>query len=154
MPRPRNKGKNRAAANRGAKKAATNDNQTTSTHADSFPLQCLTLLEDEITRCGQLATEGDPKANRCKVHHGQYRIMCKKYKDASKVVDDIKDSAQLPTKKQMGQYTDWNAALGKARWVRTYLEAIRIERAGWHIHHRRFFLQGECEWPCEGIVLT
>jgi hypothetical protein len=157
MPRPRNKGKGKAATKPkagGNTNETTNDNHSAFTYADISPLQCLTLEEDGITWCGQPATEGYPKADRCKVHHGQYCILYKKYKDASKVVDDAKNSPELPTKDQIGRYTDWHAALAKARRVRTYLEAIRIESAGWYIHHRRFLLKGECGWLCVVIVLT
>ncbi|KAG8220649.1 hypothetical protein J3R82DRAFT_2917 [Butyriboletus roseoflavus] len=110
-------------------------------HADTYPVQCLTLEGDDITRCGQIATEGHPNPERCKVHHGQYYVLYNKYKDASKVVDDIKGGAELPTKEQIGRYTDWHAALEKARWVRTYLEAIRVEKTGRDIHLKRFFLK-------------
>ncbi|KAG8216306.1 hypothetical protein J3R82DRAFT_6372 [Butyriboletus roseoflavus] len=142
MPGPGNKRKSKASTNaraRGDTKQTESDIQATSTHADS--LQCLTLEEDEITRCGQLATEGHPKPERCKVHHGQYRVLYKKYKDASKVVDDVKAGSELPAKEQISRYTDWHVALKKSRWVRKYLEAIRVEKAGRHIHQRRFFLK-------------
>lgn len=148
MPGPGNRRKAKAITNekaRGKTKDTANDAQATSTHAGTYSLQCLTLEEDEITRCGQLATEGYPRPERCKVHHGQYRVLYKKYKDASKVVDDVKGGAELPTKEQIGRYTDWHAALEKSRWVRTYLEAIRVEKAGRTIHQKRFFLKGEFE---------
>jgi hypothetical protein len=112
---------------------------------DNTPLiLCLTLDEDEVTRCGRPATEGYPGPERCKVHHGQYCIMYKRYKDASKLVDEIKNGAELPTIHEIGRYTDYHAALDKARWVRKYLEAIRVEWAGRDLHARRFFLKGEC----------
>ncbi|KAG8216313.1 hypothetical protein J3R82DRAFT_6380 [Butyriboletus roseoflavus] len=142
MPGPGNKRKSKASTNakaRGGTKESASE--ATSTHADTYSLPCLTLEEDEITRCGQLATEGYPKPERCKVHHGQYRILYKKYKEASKVVDDVKGGADLPVKEQIGRYTDWHAALEKSRWVRKYLEAIRVEKAGRHIHQKRFFLK-------------
>ncbi|KAF8551152.1 hypothetical protein OG21DRAFT_1513119 [Imleria badia] len=140
MPGPGNKRKTNATSNAKAS-GSVPEAAATSTRADPFPLQCLTIEEDEITRCGQLATEGYPKPDRCKMHHGQYRTLYKKYKDASKVVDDVKDGAELPTKGQIGRYTDWHAALEKARWVRKYLEAIRVEKAGREIHQKRFFLK-------------
>lgn len=148
MPGRGKKHKNKTTANAKAKGNAKDTQNAvqsvaTPTPADTSPHQCLTLVEDEITRCGQLATEGHPKPDRCKVHHGQYRTMYKKYKDASKIVDDIKDGGELPAKEQIGQYTDWHAALEKARWVRKYLEAIRVEKAGREIHQKRFFLKGE-----------
>ncbi|KAI9455505.1 hypothetical protein HD554DRAFT_2324338 [Boletus coccyginus] len=112
-----------------------NDAQATSSQ------QCLSLMEDEITRCGQLATEGHPKPERCKVHHKQYRTLCRKYKEASEAVDNVKGDSQLPTQEQIGRYKSWHAALEKARWVRKYLEAIRVETAGREIHQKRFFLK-------------
>ncbi|KAF9235400.1 hypothetical protein BU15DRAFT_32467, partial [Melanogaster broomeanus] len=105
------------------------------------PIQCFTLEEDEMTRCGRPATERYPKLERCKAHHGQHRIMYQKYKDASKVVDAVKQGGEPPTKEQINRYTDWRAALEKARWVRKYVEALRVERAGRDIHQRRFFLK-------------
>ncbi|KAF8834137.1 hypothetical protein BDN67DRAFT_976199, partial [Paxillus ammoniavirescens] len=136
MPGPgKNKGKGKAKSKAGAR-------QGTKTEPEDTPLiQCLTLDEDEITRCGQPATAGYPRPERCKVHHGQYRIMCKKYKDASHVVNEIKKGAELPTEEQIGRYTDYHVALEKARWVRKYLEAIRVERAGRNLHQTRFFLK-------------
>ncbi|KAG8216305.1 hypothetical protein J3R82DRAFT_6371 [Butyriboletus roseoflavus] len=146
MPRPRHKRKPKASTNaktRGGTKVTASDVQATSVNADTYPLRCLTLQEDGVTQCGQLATEGHPKPVRCKVHHRQYHVLYKRYKDASKVVDDVKDSAELPTKEQIGGYTDWHAALEKSRWVGTYLESIRVERIGRDIHQTRFFLKGE-----------
>jgi len=133
------KRKAKATANAKAK-GNPNENDTLAT---SRP-QCLTLIEDEITRCGQLATEGHPKPERCKVHQAQYRTLCRKYKEASKVVDNVKGVSQLPTQEQIGRYKTWHAALEKARWVRKCLEAIRVEKAGREIHQKRFFLKGEC----------
>lgn len=149
MPGPGNKRKTKATTKvieaKGHAREATNEKDgVTSTPTDTPPIQCLTLEEDGITRCGQPATEGHPKLDRCKVHHQQYRTLHKKYKDASKVVDDVKDGTELPTKEQIGRYTDWHAALEKARWVRKYLEAIRVEKVGREIHQKRFFLKGEC----------
>ncbi|KAG9311909.1 hypothetical protein JVU11DRAFT_8170 [Chiua virens] len=94
-----------------------------------------------MTRCDQLATEGHHCRNRCKVHHGQYRILYKKYKDAQQIVDDLKQGTGLPSKEQIGCYTDWRAALKKAQWVRKYLEAVRVEKRGREIHEQRFFLK-------------
>lgn len=144
MPGPGNKRKSKAKANT---KANTENAQASSTlqstRTEVLSAQCLTLEEDELTRCGQPATEGYPKPDRCKAHHGQYRVLYKKYKDASTVVDEVKHEAELPTKEQIGRYTDWRAALGKARWVRKYLEAIRVEKTGREIHQKRFFLKGK-----------
>jgi hypothetical protein len=96
------------------------------------------MEEDEMTRCGRPLTGGHP---RCKVHQNQYVTMYVKYKDASKVVDEIKQGQQLPTAEQIGRYADWHVPRDKARWVRKYLEAIRAERTGRDLHSRRFFLK-------------
>jgi hypothetical protein len=68
--------------------------------------------------------------------------MYKKYKDASKVVDDVKSGRQLPTKQDIERYTNLDTTLEKIRWLRKYLESIRVERTGRDIHQRRFFLKG------------
>jgi hypothetical protein len=107
---------------------------------DVDPISCSTLEEDEMTRCNQPAEEG---FERCEVHQAQYRIMYKKYKDASEVVDNIISGRELPTKEQIQRYTDLHLTLDKARWVRKYLESIRVERTGRNIHQNRFFLKGE-----------
>ena len=104
------------------------------------PSQCLTLEEDEMTRCNQPVTDD---FSRCNVHQAQYRLLYKKYKDASKVVDEIKSGREIPTKGQIDRYMDLETTLAKARWVRKYLESIRVERTGRDIHQRRFFLKGE-----------
>jgi len=140
MPKKR---KAKATANTKAR-GNTNENDP---QATSPGPQCLTLMEDEITRCGQVATDGYPKPERCEAHNAQYRTLYKKYKDASTVVDNVKGGAELPAKERISRYTDWHTALEKARWVRKYLEAIRVEKAGREIHQKRFFLKGECRWP-------
>jgi len=139
---PKRKADSEVTANATAR-GNTNENDAQGTSRPSPP-QCHTLLEDEITRCGQLATEGHPKPERCKEHHTQYRTLYKKYKDASKVVDEVKGGAELPTRGEIGRYTDRHAVLEKVSWVCDYLEAIRVEKAGREIHSKRFFLEGEC----------
>lgn len=141
MPGPGNKRKSKAKASTDAKTPSVHG--TSSTHTKTSHVQCFTLDEDAITRCDQPATEGHPKPERCKVHHGQYRILYKNYKDASKVVDQVKHGSELPKKEQIGRYTDWHAVLEKERWVRKYLEAIRVEKTGREIHQKRFFLKGK-----------
>ncbi|KAG1789732.1 uncharacterized protein HD556DRAFT_1243442 [Suillus plorans] len=114
-------------------------NVSSSQSKDIGPISCSTLEEDETTRCDQPPTEG---FERCEVHQAQYRTMYKKYKDASKVVDDIESGTlELPTKEQIECYTDLHLTLNKARLVRKYLESIRVERTGRGIHQRRFFLK-------------
>ncbi|KAG2744882.1 hypothetical protein P692DRAFT_201841408 [Suillus brevipes Sb2] len=105
---------------------------------DVDQIPCSTLEEDEMTRCNQPAEEG---FERCEVHQAQYRTMYKKYKEASEVVDNIKSGRELPTKEQIQRYTDLHFTLDKARWVRKYLESIRVERTGRMIHQNRFFLK-------------
>jgi arginyl-tRNA synthetase len=121
-------------------------NVLSSQSKDVDPIPCSTLEEDEMTRCNQPAEED---FERCEVHQAQYRTMCKKYKDASEVVDSIKSGRELPTKEQIQRYTDLHFTLDKASWVREYLESIRVERTGREIHQKRFFLKGEpSKFPC------
>ncbi|KAJ4469543.1 hypothetical protein J3R30DRAFT_1566854 [Lentinula aciculospora] len=105
-----------------------------------LPSQCATLDEDEITRCNLSAEDGFP---RCKVHQEQYRIMYVKYKEAGKFVDKTKAGREMPAKERIAQYTDLHSTLNKARWIREYLEAIRVERAGRHLHQKRFFAKAD-----------
>ena len=102
--------------------------------------QCQTLEEDEMTRCDQPATQGYLKNERCKKHQAQYRTMYMKYKDAAKIVDELKND--IPDQSQIDQYKDFSSPLKKARMIRKYVEAIRVERTGRRIHQSRFFLKG------------
>ncbi|KAF8177823.1 hypothetical protein K438DRAFT_1726697 [Mycena galopus ATCC 62051] len=102
--------------------------------------QCLTLLEDEMTRCPDPPTDGYPIA-RCRVHHEQYRTMTKRYKEAQKFVDDTFSSSLIPTKEDILDYTSVSTILEKARMMKQYVNAIREERAGREIHHGRFFMK-------------
>jgi hypothetical protein len=106
----------------------------------STPSQCLALDEDEETRCMQPPTHGTPR-ERCQTHYGQYCTMTKRYKDASKIVDDMRKGSNIPTKAEISSYTDFHSAMQKARWMRQYVEAIRVEKTGRKIHHQRFFLK-------------
>ena len=136
MPGPRNKSK--AKANRPKKTSIADLN------APSKPLPpCLTLEEDEMTRCEKPATDGHPVRNRCKEHQSQYVKMYKKYKDAEKVVDGIKQGGSIPTLEQIARYSEVGIPLEKARYMRQYIEAIRVEKIGRDIHSKRFFLKGE-----------
>ncbi|KAJ7067297.1 hypothetical protein C8F01DRAFT_1342069 [Mycena amicta] len=96
---------------------------------------CLTLLEDEMTRCGAPAV-GD----RCLVHTGQYQKMTRAYKEAQKFVDSTFD-ATLPTKDAISAETSIPILLDKARTMKEYVNAIRKERTGRELHHKRFFLK-------------
>ena len=138
MPGPGNKTKNRGKGKQqGSSQNPPKDVVVVAENSDLA--KCLTMEEDEMTRCGRPSvTKG-----RCKVHHGQYVTMYIKYKDASKVVDEIRQGQQLPTVEQISRYVDWHVPLDKARWVRKYLEAIREERTGRDLHSRRFFLKGK-----------
>ena len=102
--------------------------------------QCQTLEEDEMTRCNQPATDGFSKKERCKKHQAQYRTMYKKYKDASKIVDELKND--IPDQPKIDQYNDVSSLLKKARLIRKYVEGIRVEMTGRLLHQTRFFLKG------------
>lgn len=95
-----------------------------------------------MTRCKKPATHGHPPFIRCKEHQAQYVAMYKKYKEAAKLVDDIKHGQSIPTPAQIAGYSKVGMALEKARFMRQYVEAIRVERVGRDIHTRRFFLKG------------
>jgi hypothetical protein len=140
MPGPGNKNKAKSKAK--ASNQPKPQEATTTSPNKPLPL-CLTLEEDEMTRCEKPATDGHPLPIRCKQHQAQYVKMYKKYKDAAKVVDDIKRGGSIPTKEQLSRYTDVEVPLEKARFMRKYVEAIRVEKMGRDIHSRRFFLKGE-----------
>ena len=106
-------------------------------------IACQTLDMDEVTRCGKPATQGNSTPKRCRVHQKQYRKLCGKYKDASKVVDEIRKGGQMPSKDDIARYTSVPQLLEKSRLVRKFVEANRIERTGRGIHGRRFFLKSE-----------
>jgi hypothetical protein len=137
---PKGKGSHKA---RGKKGVAVRppDTSANSTQLQA-EVQCLTLDEDEVTRCGKPATKGHPQVERCRAHHAQYQKMYIKYKAASEIVENTKREGALPTKDQIDRSTDVHALLKKARWVRKYLNAIRVEKSGREIHSRRFFLKG------------
>jgi hypothetical protein len=58
-------------------------------------------------------------------------------------VDQVRAGSTIPTRHVIEKYTDLQPAKDKAAWIRQYLEAIREERTGREIHHRRFFLRSE-----------
>jgi hypothetical protein len=140
MPGPKGKGGRKSRVKKRVASEPSHDTSTSSAKLQA--VQCLTLDEDEITRCGNPATEGYPEVERCKPHHAQYRTMYTKYKAASKIVENTKREGNLPAKVQIDRSTDIHSLLKQARWARKYLEAIRVERSGREIHSRRFFLKG------------
>lgn len=101
---------------------------------------CLTLLVNEDTLCWRTATQG---ATRCNIHHGQFRILYRRYTDAASIVDKMNKDRLLPTHEEIMGYTDWRAALEKGRLVRQYIDAVRVETEGRHLHAGRFGLEGE-----------
>ena len=138
MPGPGNQKKH----NKKAKNKAENLNKPSAGQPQPTPSfsQCQTLEEDEMTRCNQPATDGFPKVERCKKHQAQYRTMYKKYKDAAKIVDEFKND--IPDQAQIDQFNDVSSLLKKARMIRKYVEAVRVERTGRMLHQTRFFLKG------------
>ena len=57
-------------------------------------------------------------------------MLCKKYKDAQRKVDQIENSGDLPDDAKINGYTDFTVVLAKLKWVSKYVEAIRVERTG------------------------
>lgn len=127
------KGKSKAAKGRGKGKPPVPKSQ------------CMTLEEDEETRCTNPPTHGSPP-ERCEVHQGQYVILTKEYKGAQMIVEGILGGLGLPSKAEISGYTDSRVALDKAQLIRRYVEAIRTEKTGREIHHGRFFLKSEWAW--------
>ncbi|KAJ7146613.1 hypothetical protein C8R44DRAFT_973341 [Mycena epipterygia] len=111
-----------------------------STSGPRTSAKCSTLLDDEMTRCSEIPTHGSP-VERCRVHDEQYRTMTKRYKDAQKFVDETLGGSLIPTKADVLAYTSIPIILAKARLLKKYVNAIREERMGRDIHHKRFFLK-------------
>lgn len=99
---------------------------------------CLTIEADGATRCHKIPPHGDL---RCRMHQKQYRTMTKRYKDASKIVDEM-ETSELPTFSQIATYNGLAETKRKASWMRRYAEAIRVEKTGREVHSKRFFLKG------------
>lgn len=131
-----NKGKGKPVQKHDGAESSPNTGPTT-------VITCRTLEEDEVTQCLLLATDGYPEHDRCRLHHKQYRTLHAKYKEASKIVDEVKAGNEIPTKDEIARYKDVHGTSEKARWIRKYLEAIRVEKTGREIHTRRFFGKGE-----------
>ncbi|KIJ61755.1 hypothetical protein HYDPIDRAFT_137335 [Hydnomerulius pinastri MD-312] len=111
-------------------------------YTDPFaPPMCLTLEEDGLTRCHRPIAEGGQE--RCELHDSQYRKMYQKYKDASALVDEVKLKDELPTKQEISRNTDLRSIDHTTRWIRTYVEAIRVEIACRNLEQRRFFLKAD-----------
>ncbi|CCM00509.1 uncharacterized protein FIBRA_02543 [Fibroporia radiculosa] len=97
---------------------------------------CLTIETDGKTRCPKEPADGD----RCRTHQKQHRTMCKRYKEAAKIVDEMQ-TAGIPLLKQIASYDDLDVAKKKAKLMRQFVEAVRVERIGRETHHKRFFLK-------------
>lgn len=68
--------------------------------------------------------------------------MTRAYKDASENVNKLLERlGTVPDEAQILAYTDYYTCLNKAHLVHLYVEAIRTERNGRAIHHRRFFVE-------------
>lgn len=55
--------------------------------------------------------QGYPTATRCDIHHGQFRILYRRYTDASDVVNKMNGDRLLPTHEEIMGYTDWRTAM-------------------------------------------
>ncbi|KAJ3527550.1 hypothetical protein NMY22_g9739 [Coprinellus aureogranulatus] len=118
--------------------SASSPNKPTPTTASPTQVagaRCPTLDDEGITRCDRPATHGKPK-EWCREHHGQYRKLYTKYKDAGKRVDQVREGNDMPSEEQISQYSDRKVVLGKLKWVAEYIRAIREERTGREIHNR------------------
>lgn len=106
-------------------------------------VECNTLEEDEIERCSRPIEH----SGRCRLHHSQYCKLTQKYKEASKAVDQILSNG-IPSKESINKYKDIDRTKKAAGQIRRYLEALRVERMGRDLHHRRFFLKGQRRMLC------
>ncbi|KAJ6514450.1 hypothetical protein C8R47DRAFT_1173146 [Mycena vitilis] len=114
--------------------------RTSTATSPAVPARCTTLLEDGMTRCSEPPTHGR-QIERCRVHHKQYQTMTGRYKEAQKFVDETIAGATIPSKEDIQGYTSIATVLEKARLMKKYVNAIRVERTGRDIHHERFFLK-------------
>ncbi|KAI6113508.1 hypothetical protein EV401DRAFT_2074373 [Pisolithus croceorrhizus] len=114
------------------------------TAPEAEPSQCLTLEVDEET---QVLESRNARISHLQlaatIHHGQFRILYRRYTDASKMVDKMNWDRQFPAHGQiMGlhglAYSSREGALG---CVNTST-AIRVETEGRHLHARRFVDEG------------
>lgn len=109
MPGPRNKPKRKLKV----KKDRVPPPSASQIHTapEAVPAPCLTLQVDEVTLCWRTATQGYPTATRCDIHHGQFRILYRRYTDASDVVNKMNGDRLLPTHEEIMGYTDWRTAM-------------------------------------------
>ncbi|KAF5334793.1 hypothetical protein D9611_012922 [Ephemerocybe angulata] len=125
--------------------ASTAPRQSTSksnaSHISTNPVRtCSTLESDGRTQCTKVATLWKPNPERCNVHHGQYRLLCKRYKEAEQEVERIRIGKGLPPDIQTGRYSREEIMHGLAV-VNGYIKAIRVEAIGREIHSKRFGLK-------------
>lgn len=103
------------------------------------PRICLTLEEDEVTRCGRPV---GPFRTRCRFHQEQYRRTYLKYKEASWRAGYLRETTLtwIPTTREIADYDDIDTVRRKIELVYKYLELVETEKIGRDIHGRRFFL--------------
>lgn len=109
MPGPRNKPKRKLKVKKDRDPPRSVPQSHTAPEAE--PSQCLTLEVDEETQCWRAAMQGYPTATRCDIHHGQFRILYRRYTDASKMVDKMNWDRQFPAHGQIMGHTDWRTAM-------------------------------------------
>ncbi|KAJ7438444.1 hypothetical protein FB451DRAFT_1060252 [Mycena latifolia] len=109
-------------------------------HLPCPPSSSALVLSPSNAPPSEIPTHGHP-IERCRLHHEQYRTMTKRYKDAQKFVDETLAGALIPSKEEVQSYTSIPTILEKARRMKKYVNAIREERTGRDIHHKRFFLK-------------
>ncbi|KAF6753664.1 hypothetical protein DFP72DRAFT_966588 [Ephemerocybe angulata] len=115
--------------------------QTTSKPTISNSVRtCSTLESDGRTQCTKVATLWQPNPERCNVHHGQYRLLCKRYKESEQEVERIRTGKGLPPDIQTGRYSREEIMHG-LEIVNGYIKAIRVEAIGREIHSKRFGLK-------------
>ncbi|KAF6753663.1 hypothetical protein DFP72DRAFT_401229 [Ephemerocybe angulata] len=106
--------------------------------------QCITLEEDELTRCSKPATNGYPSPNRlCREHYSQYRLHYNIYKEAQNEAKRFRRGREMPTASDIAKCTSRHQVMQKRKWVWLYAKAIGVELRERAIHSKRFFLAAD-----------
>ena len=99
--------------------------------------QCQALEADEKTRCSKTPLK---KKYHCAIHHAQYQTLTKKYKEAQGVVDSMEGIPRLSDEDIAG-LGDMKRLQTEYARMRVLQDAVRVEKTGRELHHKRFFLK-------------
>ncbi|KAI0756079.1 hypothetical protein C8Q80DRAFT_1091513 [Daedaleopsis nitida] len=100
--------------------------------------KCQALEPDGKTRCSRTPLQ---KRYHCAIHHEQYRTLTRRYKEAQATVDGLEGIPRL-TEKAIADINDVKELQAQYKRMHTLQDAVRVEKAGREVHHKRFFLKG------------